>query len=100
MQKKIIANHFHRNLMLSSLAFVQHVDGFNYLQFSEMQIQGQPPHYTNGISNTSETKWRWRFKIQRSDTDMKLGKSIPCGTKLLKGARLHVIMGAGSTLQV
>ena len=21
----------------------------NYEQFSEMQIQGQPPHYTNGI---------------------------------------------------
>lgn len=42
--------------------------------FSEMQMQGQPPHYANGISNTSETKWRWRFKVQRSDTDVGLGR--------------------------
>lgn len=95
--KKQQQNIFHFHLMLSSLASIQHMDCFNYLQFSEMQMQGHPPHYTNGISNNSETKWRCRFKIQRSDTDVRLVKKHSPWNKALEKSRAHVITGVGST---
>lgn len=69
-KKKITATHFPLKSHVEFFGFRSTRERFQLFFFSfffflpEMQIQGQPPHYTNGISNNSETKWSRRFKTQ------------------------------------